>query len=101
MVNSSSRLTIENINLKNGMFRMLASSDLILRDATLENTGSYMINLNASSGGTYNIYLEEGATVSPAEVFATFNGKYLLWSRNNELCVGRRFIRNTEPLVLS
>ena len=70
MVNSHSRLIIENINLKNGVFYMLASSDLILRDAMLENTGRYMINLNASSGGTYNIYLEEGATVSPAEVFA-------------------------------
>ena len=70
MVNSSSRLTIKNINLKNGVFYMLSSSDLILRDAMLENTGRYMINLNASSGGTYNIYLEEGATVSPAEVFA-------------------------------
>ena len=72
MVNSSSRLTIKNINLKNGMFRMLASSDLILRDATLENKDSYMINLNASSGGTYNVYLEEEATVSPAKE------KYLL-----------------------
>ena len=72
MVNSSSRLTIKNINLKNGMFRMLASSDLILRDATLENKDSYMINLNASSGGTYNVYLEEEATVSQAKE------KYLL-----------------------
>ena len=70
MVNSSSRLAIKNINLKNGVFYMLASSDLILRDAMLENKDSYMINLNASSGGTYNVYLEEGATVSPAEVFA-------------------------------
>ena len=70
MVNSHSRLIIENINLKNGVFYMLASSDLILRDAMLENKDSYMINLNASSGGTYNVYLEEGATVSPAEVFA-------------------------------
>ena len=71
MVNSHSRLIIENINLKNGMFRMFASSDLILRDATLENKDSYMINLNASSGGTYNVYLEEGATVSPAKVFTS------------------------------
>ena len=69
MVNSSSRLAIENINLKNGMFRMLASSDLILRNATLENTDRYMINLNASSGGTYNVYLEKGVTVKPAEIF--------------------------------
>lgn len=71
MVNSHSRLIIENINLKNGVFYMLASSDLILRDAMLENTGRYMINLNASSGGTYNVYLEKGATVSPAKVFTS------------------------------
>ena len=71
MVNSHSRLIIENINLKNGVFYMLASSDLILRDAMLENTGRYMINLNASSGGTYNVYLKEGATVSPEKVFTS------------------------------
>lgn len=90
MVNSSSRLTIENINLKNGMFRMLASSDLILRDATLENKDSYMINLNASSGGTYNVYLEEGATVSPAKVFtsSTVNIYYGAETTNFKLAEG-------------
>lgn len=71
MVNSSSRLAIENINLKNGVFYMLASSDLILRDATLVNSSSYMLNLNATAGGTYNVYLEEEATVSPAKVFTS------------------------------
>lgn len=71
MVNSSSRLAIENINLKNGVFYMFASSDLILRNATLVNSSSYMLNLNATAGGIYNIYLEKGATVSPAKVFTS------------------------------
>ena len=90
MVNSHSRLIIKNINLKNCMIYMLASSDLILRDATLENKDSYMINLNASSGGTYNVYLEEGATVSPAKVFtsSTVNIYYGAETTNFKLVEG-------------